>query len=207
MIKCQKCGWEISWGRNVKFCPNCGAPIPAPTISSGIRVAAFIILLILCISVTAIGASIKIEVSEARSLSHEVESLENAVRSIGFQAIFGNNFMHALIMFAPIVGPIWGFSVLYNTGKVIAAISIVNELDPRLNMLVLFFFPFTWMEYISYALAISESIFLTYSIIKRNFREEFTTASKLVVLCSIILLIAALIEFYVISLLESSLKI
>lgn len=207
MTRCQRCGWEISWGRDAKFCPNCGAPVPAPTIGSGTRATAFIILLILCISITAIGAAAKIEVSEAQSLSHEVESLENAVKSIGFQAIFGNNFMHALIMFAPIVGPIWGFSVLYNTGKVIAAISIVNGVDPGLTMLVLFFLPFTWMEYISYALAISESIFLTYSIIKRNFRGEFAMASKLVILCSIILLVAALIEFYMISLLEPSLKI
>ncbi|MEM2320270.1 MAG: stage II sporulation protein M [Candidatus Bathyarchaeia archaeon] len=164
-------------------------------------------ILVLCILITLAGTFTGVEMEEAQKLSQEINNLRDCVKSVGFQLIFGNNFMHALIMFVPIAGPFWGFFTLYSTGRIIAALSMVNKINPALLAFTLFLFPFTWMEYISYALAISESLILTYSVVKRNLRKEFITASKLFVFCSVILLIAAIIEFYMISLLEVPLKI
>ncbi|MEM1586575.1 MAG: zinc ribbon domain-containing protein [Candidatus Bathyarchaeia archaeon] len=204
MTRCPRCGERIPREKDVKFCPNCGASILASVTRVEVRVALIVVLLILCVFATAIGASTKIEVEEARRLNRELNNLSDAAKTIGPQVIFGNNFMHALIMFVPVAGPCWGFYVLYNTGRFIAALSTTEGISPTLTMLTLFFFPFTWMEYISYALAISESLFLAYSIIKRDLKREFAVASSLIVLCSIILLIAAFIEFSLISLLEIS---
>lgn len=204
MARCLRCGERLPKEKDIKFCPNCGAPIPALAARPEIRAAVFMVLLILCIFATAIGASTKIEFEEARRLSRELNNLRDAAKTIGLQVIFGNNFMHALIMFIPIAGPCWGFYVLYNTGRFIAALSIIEGINPTLTMLSLFFFPFTWMEYISYALAISESLFLTYSIVKRDFKREFTVTSRFIVLCAVVLLIAAFVEFSIISFWEPS---
>lgn len=180
--------------------------LPKSMLVSGlkVRVAVFLALLILCIFITMIGATSEIESEEALKLSQNLNDLREATKTVGFQVIFGNNFMHALIMFAPILGPCWGFYVLYNTGRFIAAVSALKRINPVLTFFVMFFFPFTWMEYISYALAISESLFLAYSIFKRGLKAEFASASKLIVFCAALLLVAALIEFHIISLLESS---
>ncbi|MEM2272699.1 MAG: hypothetical protein QXX56_00600 [Candidatus Bathyarchaeia archaeon] len=186
--------------RSIKFWQDYGSP--TPTSGLEVRVAIFLVLLMLCVFITIIGTTTRIEIDEARRLIQEQNNLREAVKSTGLQVIFGNNFMHALIMFVPIVGPCWGFYVLYNTGRFIAALSIIERVNPVLTTLTLFFFPFTWMEYISYALAISESLFLAYSIIRREFKREFIVASKFIVFCAILLLAAAFIEFHMIFLLE-----
>lgn len=184
------------------FYLNYGSLILTQTVSLSARAIIFVEILVLCILVTLAGTFSRMEMEEARKLSQEINNLKECVKKVGFRLIFGNNFMHALIMFVPIAGPFWGFFTLYSTGRIIAALGMVNGISPALLAFTLFLFPFTWMEYFSYALAISESLILAYSVVKRNFRREFDTASKLFVLCSVTLLIAAIIEFYMISLLE-----
>lgn len=186
---------------------NCGAPTHPRDVDPSVRVVVFIAFLLLCIFMTVLGALVELKVEEAKRINEEVKNLEEAVKSVGLQVIFGNNFMHALVMFVPVFGVFWGLFVLYSTGMAIAAISLINRINPVSLTLALFIFPFTWMEYISYALAMSESIFLTYSMFKRKLTREFNMAAKLIVLCSVILLIAALIETLIISFMEVAIKV
>jgi hypothetical protein len=189
---------------DARFCPNCGASISRImkpraakihwTGSLKSRSLVFLVIFILCISITLIGASARIERSEADRIMKETNELENAIKSAGVQIIFGNNFIHTLIMFIPVVGPCWGTYVLYNTGRVFAAYSLIYNMDPATLFSTVFILPFAWMEYLSYTLAISESLWVAYAALKRNFRNEIIIASFTIVICSVILLLAALIE-------------
>ncbi|MEM1581636.1 MAG: stage II sporulation protein M [Candidatus Bathyarchaeia archaeon] len=212
MSYCHKCGIKLPDEEGIKFCPNCGTPLPhtiivrkkKETVFQRHRIIAFLIVFALCVIATVIGASTQLSSQDAQQINREMRELEEAVKGSNPQFasrfIFGNNFMHTLIMFIPVVGPCWGFFVLYNTGVAIAAISTINNINPMFSLFSLFLFPFTWMEYVSYALAISESCILTYFLFKRKLRDEITKMAIMVVVCSVILLLAAIIETAFISL-------
>ena len=197
---CPRCGVKLPRDKDLRFCPNCGSSIHAarkPSIwgdALEIRIISLAVIFILCVLSTLSGALAKISVEDANKMNRELEELRNSVSASAVQTIFGNNYMHTLIMFIPIAGPGWGFYVLHNTGRFIAAISVIERVNPVLLTFTLFLYPFTWMEYISYTLAISESIMLTYSIFKRTFKSEFIKMSIIAFSCAVILLLAALIE-------------
>jgi hypothetical protein len=202
MSYCPRCGIKLP--EDARFCPNCGASIyrivkPRAaeihlTGSLKSRALIFLAVYILCISITLIGASARIERREADEIMKEMNKLENTIKSAGVQIIFGNNFIHALIMFIPAVGPCWGAYILYNTGRVFAAYSLIYNVDPTVLFLTIFIYPFAWMEYLAYTLAMSESLWVVYAALKRNFKNEIIIASVIIAICSVILLLAALIE-------------
>ncbi|MEM2938786.1 MAG: zinc-ribbon domain-containing protein [Candidatus Bathyarchaeia archaeon] len=208
MSHCPKCGIRLPEDEDARFCPNCGAPISRIiksreaeiywTGSLKSRVLVFLVVFILCIGITLIGALTRIERSEANEIMQEMSKLEDVIKSSDAQIIlaiiFGNNLLHTLIMFIPIAGPCWGTYVLYNTGKVFAAYSILSDAGPVTLFSTVFILPFAWMEYLSYTLAISESLWMIYAAIKRNFRNEIIVATVTIVLCNVILLLAALVE-------------
>ncbi len=204
MSHCPKCGIRLPEDEDARFCPSCGAPISRIiksraakihwTGSLKSRVLVFLIILVLCISITLISALTGIERSEANEIMQEMSKMEDVIKSAGVQIIFGNNLIHTLIMFIPLAGPCWGTYVLYNTGRVFAAYSILYDVDPATLFSMILIHPFAWMEYLSYALAISESLWMIYAVIKRNFRNEIIVASVTIVVCNVILLLAALVE-------------
>ncbi|MBS7635529.1 zinc ribbon domain-containing protein [Candidatus Bathyarchaeota archaeon] len=204
MSHCPKCGIRLPEDENALFCPNCGAPVSRIiksraakihwTGSLKSRALVFLVVFTLCIGVTLISALTRIERSEANGIMQEMSKLEDVIKSYGVQIIFGNNLIHTLIMFIPVAGPCWGTYVLYKTGRVFAAYSILYDVDAATLFSTVFILPFAWMEYLSYALAISESLWMIYAVIKRNFRNEIIVASVTIVLCNVILLLAALVE-------------
>ncbi len=203
MPYCPRCGIKLPEEKGIRFCPNCGATIPHSIIKTRKiawtgtlqqRIMVFLVVFLLCIAATVTGALVKIDPSDAENIIQEMRDIEKVTKIAGIQVIFGNNLMHTLIMFIPVFGPGWGFYVLFSTGRVFAAVSAITNINTLLTLLSLFTFPFTWMEYISYAIAISESLWITYAIIKRNFRNELTVIFTAIVLCTILLLLGALIE-------------
>jgi len=193
---CPKCGIKLPKEEGIKFCPNCGSLIHlAWSCSLRTRVIVFLAVLFLCFISTILGTLARVNLTEALRIERDVENLRTAIRVVGVQVIFGNNFMYTMIMFVPVIGPGWGFFILYNTGRVIAAIAAINRVNPIFLLSLLFLQMHAWMEYVSYSLAISESLILTYSIIKRSFKNELKNMSVILTICSIILLLAAIIEF------------
>jgi len=182
------------------FCPNCGAAITSKreeirTVRISRRGAVAIMFIILILT-TLVGANLQIDPSEARDI---VKSLEETIPHLGLSGIFGNNFMHCLIMFTPVFGPVWAGYVLYSTGRGLAAFGYVNKTSPNLLFAVTFLLPHAWLEYLSYALAVSQSIWLVLMARRHQFRAELKNLYKMVTVCALLLLLAAFIEILIIS--------
>jgi hypothetical protein len=220
MPYCIKCGAKLHADEAARFCPNCGAAI-VPIMQYGQarvtrnesyedlgiattrnRVLLMLMILALCLAVTSAGALAQVEFSEANDITREYGTLEEVLSVAGLQIIFGNNLMHCLFMFAPALGPFYGFYVLYSTGKVLAAISLTTGTNPLLLFAGLLIYPHAWLEYVSYSLAISESLWLIYVAGKyrtKGFRKEVFTAAKIIAVCAVLLLLGAITEMYLIS--------
>lgn len=208
MPYCPNCGIRLPEKKDAKFCPNCGVPIPRDLlpekrkiIRTNIesRAIVFLIVFMLCIAATTIGTLTKVDPVEAAEMFQEMKGQIEIVKSGGAQAIFSHNLRIMLLMFVPVIGPFFGFLSLYLTGRFLAAFSTLLGANPTLLFLSLFRYPFAVMEYVSYALAISESLILVQSMVKHDFKNEIIVTLIMVVVCTAILFFAALIEWFYIS--------
>lgn len=155
-------------------------------------------LLFICISTA--GVLTPMSAQDAQSRNNDLEQTQQDVQNMplasGALYIFRNNFVISLLTFIPFAGPFFGAFVMYNTGLIIGAQTTVTSpnVSPVLVLFFLFLFPFTWMEFIAYSAAFSESIWLAWSIIKRKPRNELVNALIVLLFCLGILLAAAFIE-------------
>lgn len=163
---------------------------------------------LLSLIVTVAGVLTPLTSEEAAEISKELEDMRESVSNAGaFRGtalIFGNNFMLCLLFFIPVVGPFFGCHVLYSTGIVIAADSISAGVHPILSFLLLFFFPFTWLEFLAYSAAFSQSVWLTWRTIQRKWRRELLNTCIMISICAVILLVAAVIEMAIFQTLSST---
>ena len=156
------------------------------------------ILFALAVVIMAVGASMPVDPVEAERIYDE---LQKELQQIGnVQFIFGNNFMHTLIMFTPFLGPIYGMFIFFNTGTIIAIMAAAYHVSPGLLFVLLFLFPHTWLEFIAYSLALSQSVLLTMAIFKGRFKEELKRTCIIITICALILLLAAVVEMILVSL-------
>jgi len=215
MTYCRQCGAKLPQDEEAKFCPNCGAPLQAPSrilrpvevprkIEKAPRRAGSIILaIVICFIVTGFGAVLPIDPEEAQGTSGEFSELEKLFREaspfLRVALIYGNNLFHSLVMFTPFVGPFYGLYVLFSTGRVIAAVAFTEGVNPFSLLIYTFIFPHAWFEYVAYGIALSESFWFTLMILRRRFREELANVFKAISVCALLLLFAALIETYLIS--------
>lgn len=166
------------------------------------RVITILMFFLISVAVTVVGVSTPLTSEEASEINKELGEMQDYVSSAdvfrGTTLIFGNNFVLCLSFFVPFVGPLFGFYVLYSTGVVIAAQSICNGINPHLAFLLLFLFPFTWLEFLAYSAAFAESVWLSWRIITRNWKREIVNACIIVSICAVTLLIAAFIEMMLI---------
>lgn len=171
----------------------------APTkIKRILTIAAFFFL---SITITVSGILTPLSGEEIETLGEGLKETQETVRTLPtvqqVSFIFGNNFMICLAGFVPIAGPIFEFYVLYSTGVVISAYATYDEsiqASPLLLFLLLFIFPFTWLEFLAYSTAIAESFWLTWRIIQRKGKIEIKNACMLISICAVMLLAAAIIE-------------
>jgi predicted small secreted protein len=183
--------------------PRFGAPEAGRVGTLRNRVAVTAVVVLVCFAVSALGAVSKVELSEAQQIDQDVGGMRDLLAYGGVQMIFGNNLMYDLLMFIPFLGPFFGSYVLYSTGRVIAAVGLLYGRNPLVLFVSLFVYPFAWMEYIAYAMAISESLWLVYMATKHRFRAELTNAAKVIAICAIVLLVSAFIEVILIMALQA----
>ncbi|MGQ9565857.1 MAG: stage II sporulation protein M [Candidatus Bathyarchaeales archaeon] len=155
------------------------------------------VFFVVAIIVMAVGASLPVNKLEAEKFYEEFKTESQYIDTVPF--IFGNNFMHTLIMFVPFLGPIYGMFVFFNTGIILAMIAVASGVNVALLFAVLFLFPHAWLEFLAYSLALSQSLLLALAIFKGRLKQELKRACIVVTVCALILLLAAVVEVILIS--------
>lgn len=166
------------------------------------RILTIIFFFIISIIVTVAGTLTPLGAEEAARKREDLKQIQDLASNAGATFIFGNNFTLCLSFFIPILGIIFGCYVLYNTGLMIAAESIALGISPLLSFLLLFIFPFAWLEFLAYSAALAQSIWLTWRVIKRKGKDELVNTCIVISICAVMLLVAAFIEMFFIELLN-----
>ena len=101
-------------------------------------------------------------------------------------------------MFVPLIGPVLGFIILFDTGIALGAIASVQGYPVYIGLLSLVITPVFWLEFVAYSTAMAASIWLFRRIMQRRWRELKNTGI-LIGICAILLAVGAIVETWLIS--------
>jgi hypothetical protein len=102
-------------------------------------------------------------------------------------------------MFIPILGPLLGFFIMFNTGTAIGAIAIAEGFPPALALVSLFLTPVAWLEFAAYSTAMAESVWLLRRFLQRLALRELRRSTILISITAVLLAVAAIVEVVIIS--------
>jgi len=175
------------------------------------RIYLVIFMLVLAIATTLIGTLVPISDEYALLIKDTLNQTvtTNTANGTLIQYIFLNNFLLCLAMFIPLAGAVFGLFVMLNTGialgatlrlqSVTAASAAVPNISLTTAILGLIGIGLTFLlEYVSYSIGISESIWLFRRLTQRRWRELKNTAI-LIGIVAVFLIIASLVETWVIT--------
>lgn len=165
------------------------------------RILSTVAIFVVALVITIIGSFMPMDPQQANQISNDLNQTVNSMSENGalMQYIFGNNFFICLLMFVPVIGPIFGFYVLFNTGTVISAVATAGGYPPIVAFVALFLTPVAWFEFASYSVAMSESIWLFRRILQGRGVHELKNACLFVSICAVLLLLGAVLETALIS--------
>jgi len=154
--------------------------------------------LILALVATMIGLfAFRITAPEAQKVRDELQQEFDRINDPRF--IFGNNLTLTLIMFIPLIGIFWGCFILFNTGSIIAILSVAEGMPPILTFLVLILNPVVWLEFAVYAAAMSQSFVWLLQIFRKRSVKEAARTCIVITICAFTLLLAAVVEWMLIN--------
>lgn len=165
------------------------------------RILSTIAVLIVALVITAVGSFTPMKGQDANQISNDLNQTVTSLKDqdVLMQYIFGNNFFICLLMFIPIIGPLLGFYVLYNTGTVVSAVATAGGYPSIVAFIALFLTPVAWLEFAAYSTAMSESIWLFRRILQGRGKHEFKNACLFIALCAFVLVLGAIVETALIS--------
>jgi hypothetical protein len=165
------------------------------------RIYSAMIIFLIAVLLTVVGSLVPISAQDATQISNDLNQTIAQNKNAGSltQYIFLNNFSICLIMFIPVVGPLLGFFILFSTGIAIGAISSVQGISPLLNFTLLAITPIFWLEFVSYSIAITESIWLLRRIMQKRIFREIKILGIAIAICAGLLITGALVEAWLIS--------
>jgi hypothetical protein len=156
-------------------------------------------IFVLSVVVTLAGTLMPLSADEAQMISDQLDQMvseNDDVISLSF-AIFVNNFGLCLPMFIPVFGVVFGLFVLFSTGMGVSAISMVQGLPPILTLLMLMITPIFWIEFASYSLGMSESVWLFRRLTQKRWGYLKRTA-MFIGITAVLLAIGAIVEAWLI---------
>lgn len=164
------------------------------------RIYSIIIIFIIASIITVVGSFIPLNSQDAQSISNGLNETLTTHRANGSltEYIFLNNFSICLVMFVPIIGPMLGFIILFDTGVALGAIASVQGYPVFIGLLSLVLTPVFWLEFTAYSTAIAASIWLTRRLMQRRWLELKNTAI-LIAICAAILIVGAVVEAWLIT--------
>ncbi|HXX88390.1 MAG TPA: stage II sporulation protein M [Candidatus Acidoferrum sp.] len=162
--------------------------------------------IIFCIVMTVGGTLTPLSHTESNNINKQIDQLrttdENTSLWQGALSIFENNFAIDLVMFIPIAGWVFGSIVLYNSGLAFNALSTdptisnPNHFSGTIIFLLNFISPHQTLEFIAYGTAFAASIWLFWRIVRGGAIRELKRTGMFILICAVLLLVAAFIEEY-----------
>jgi uncharacterized membrane protein SpoIIM required for sporulation len=144
-------------------------------------------------------------ITHSGELQKVIDSLEGKSVWQSTEAIFENNFIITLRIFIPIIGPsFYGLYEMYYSGLVAGSYANVHHFSGVLNFLLDFIFPIAWLEFIAYSTAMASSVWLTWRLIQGGGKQEIVRTGIFIAICTGLLLLGALTEAYLLSLVPSA---
>lgn len=128
-----------------------------------------------------------------------MEEFEDLVEGIDAFGIFVHNTTIALLMFVPGAGLVWGLVSAWSTGFAFAAIGVsVPDAADISPLFVLFFTPFGLLEISAYSLAMSRSLLMIITVVRRQpfISEHLKPALAEIGIVVALLLAGGYVEFY-----------
>jgi hypothetical protein len=165
------------------------------------RILSIVAIFIVAIMITVIGSLMPMDPQQAKDISNNLNQTVNTMKQDDtlLPYIFGNNFMICLLMFIPVIGPLLGFYILFNTGTVIGAISTAEGISPIIA-LALTLIPIGLIEFTAYSTAMTESIWLFRRITQKKGIHELKNTCVFISIAAVLLFLGAVIETILISL-------
>jgi hypothetical protein len=177
------------------------------------RIYSIIFVLILSIVATLVGMLVPLSPQEAQVVFDQLNQTitENTAQGTFVPAIFVNNFSLCLLMFIPLAGLAIGLFILFSTGMAIRAIFDIQmasglsgtasaeiQASTAIFALVLIGAVFL-LEYVSYAIGMTESVWLFRRILQKQWKGELKYFAIFVGVVALLLIIGAIVETYTIT--------
>jgi hypothetical protein len=163
------------------------------------RVYSLLFIFLLSVVVTFAGTLVPLSDEAAHMLSDNVNQIvekNDTLASLSI-AIFVNNFLLCLPMFIPVFGTLFGMFVLFSTGMGINALSMVQGIPASIAFLSLMITPIFWIEFASYSLGMTESIWSFRRFTQRRWAYLAWTAI-FIGITAVLLAIGAVVEAWLI---------
>ena len=177
------------------------------------RIYSIIFVLILSIVATLVGMLVPLSPQEAQVVFDQLNQTitENTAQGTFVPAIFVNNFSLCLLMFIPLAGLAIGLFILFSTGMAIRAIFDVQmasglsgtastEIQASTAIFALILIGAVFLlEYVSYAIGMTESVWLFRRILQKQWKGELKYFAIFVGVVALLLIIGAIVETYTIT--------
>ncbi len=147
------------------------------------------------------GAFMPLSSQEAENRVRMLQEMMSSINSP--LQIFANNLLISLLMLVPFVGPPLAASVIYNTGLFFSALSITTNVPPVVLVLTPLITVYGALEFFAYGFFFYHGLRFSYAILRRRLKGELRPALFMVVIGTIVLLSAALLEYLLIESLEN----
>lgn len=173
------------------------------------RIYSTLFVLILSVLATMAGMLVQLPKDQAQLIYDQLNQTSNSPTLL--TDIFVNNFPLCLLMFIPLAGFGIGMFILFSTGMAFRAVfdiqaanglsssASVGDINPTTAILVLALAGAVFViEYVSYSIAMTESVWLFRRILQKRWREVKVLA-MLIGLVAVLLAIGAVVEWYALS--------
>ena len=175
------------------------------------RIYSIVFMLVLAILATLIGTLVPISAQDAKQINDSINQTVTTNRANGtlIPSIFLNNFGLCLAMFIPLAGAAFGLFIMFNTGVALgaelrtqsasASTAAASSISPTTAVIGLLFIGLTFLlEYVSYSIAISESVWLFRRLSQKRW-SELKITGMLIAMVAALLITGAVVETWVIT--------
>ena len=168
------------------------------------RILWFLVIFEFLFIITLFGAGQPMNIMQAESMASSVASglPYSSGREAVALSIFYNNYFLAILMDIPLAGPVMAAYMSFNSGVYVSAQAIASSSMAQVpatgiqEMIFYLSLPTFWLEYVAYALATLESIYVIAALFTRKFLSELPKFILVIASVTLILFVSAQLEAF-----------